>query len=188
MRTFVELDKLGPRWSKDARNDRSRILGPHEVVDAGRRALAVRAFLPESTKAWVVDEAHSWDAPDAANPSGRYVRSDLSVERRFTPRHLHVLRTTDQRGQQKTTHDPYAFEPLLTGFDLHLLGEGRIGIATAEWAQLRTIDGIEGVNFAVSWPPNANAVTFRDSTLGTAAAIRCESTFRRGFGNCSCPV
>ena len=36
-----------------------------------------------------------------------------------------MLRTTDERGQQTTMHDPYAFPPLLTDYDLHLLGEGR---------------------------------------------------------------
>ena len=56
-------------------------------------------------------------------------------------------------------HDPYAFPHLLTDYDMHLLNEGR------HWrlydklgAQLRTIDGVDGVNFAV-WAPNATAVS-----------------------------
>ncbi len=56
-------------------------------------------------------------------------------------------------------HDPYAFPPMLTDYDLHLLGEGthwqsyeRLG------AHLRTVDGVTGVNFAV-WAPNAESVT-----------------------------
>ena len=56
-------------------------------------------------------------------------------------------------------HDPYSFPHLLTDYDLHLLNEGR------HWqcynrlgAQLRTIDGVEGVNFAV-WAPNATSVS-----------------------------
>ncbi len=60
----------------------------------------------------------------------------------------YLLRITDQQGQQKTTHDPYAFPSLLDELDLHLLGEGthwqsynRLG------AQLRTVFGVEGVNF-----------------------------------------
>ena len=55
--------------------------------------------------------------------------------------------------------DPYAFPPLLTDYDLHLIGEGthwksyeRLG------AHLRTVDGVEGVNFAV-WAPNATGVS-----------------------------
>ena len=54
-------------------------------------------------------------------------------------------------------HDPYSFPHLLTDYDLHLLNEGRHW----QWynrlgAQLRSIDGVEGVNFAV-WAPNATA-------------------------------
>jgi len=55
-------------------------------------------------------------------------------------------------------HDPYAFDSLLTDYDLHLLGEGthtraydRLG------AQIRTVNGVAGVNFAV-WAPNARNV------------------------------
>ncbi len=36
-----------------------------------------------------------------------------------------MLRVADHRGDQMTMHDPYAFPPLLTDFDLHLLGEGK---------------------------------------------------------------
>ena len=34
------------------------LLGPHEIDQSGRRALAVRAFLPSSDQAWVVDPGH----------------------------------------------------------------------------------------------------------------------------------
>jgi len=66
---------------------------------------------------------------------------------------------TDKHGDMKTMNDPYAFDPLLTDYDLHLLGEGnhwdcynRLG------AHLREIDGVKGVNFAV-WAPNAEGVS-----------------------------
>jgi 1,4-alpha-glucan branching enzyme len=56
-------------------------------------------------------------------------------------------------------HDPYAFPPLLTDYDLYLLQEGlhwksyeRVG------AHLRTVNGVSGVNFAV-WAPNAESVS-----------------------------
>ena len=101
MRTFVELDKLAPLVEGREENPFA-ILGPHEVDDAGRRALSVRAFLPESDKAWVVDPGPCLDAADAANPSGRFVRSHLSLERRFTPRHLHVAH---HRSARPANHD-----------------------------------------------------------------------------------
>ena len=55
--------------------------------------------------------------------------------------------------------DPYRFGPVLTDFDLHLLGEGthyknyeRLG------AHLREHEGARGVHFAV-WAPNAERVS-----------------------------
>lgn len=58
-----------------------------------------------------------------------------------------------------TTTNSRSFDPLLTDFDLYLLGEGnhhrlyeRLG------AHFREVDGIPGVNFAV-WAPNAQAIS-----------------------------
>ena len=75
----------------------------------------------------------------------------------FDPRN-YLLRATSHTGETTTMHDPYAFEPLLTDYDLHLLGEGthwksyeRLG------AHQRTVNGVKGVNFAV-WAPNAESV------------------------------
>ncbi|MCA9217158.1 MAG: 1,4-alpha-glucan branching enzyme, partial [Planctomycetales bacterium] len=56
-------------------------------------------------------------------------------------------------------HDPYAFPPLLSDFDLYLLGEGRHWHSYEKLgAHVRTIDGVTGVNFAV-WAPNASGVS-----------------------------
>jgi 1,4-alpha-glucan branching enzyme len=71
----------------------------------------------------------------------------------------YMLRVTDYRGDQTTMHDPYAFPPLLSDFDLYLLGEGKHWHAYNKiGAQLRTVNGVEGVNFAV-WAPNAQGVS-----------------------------
>lgn len=55
--------------------------------------------------------------------------------------------------------DTYRFGPVLTSFDLHLLGEGthyrsfeKLG------AHVRTVEGVRGVHFAV-WAPNAQRVS-----------------------------
>ena len=163
MRTFVELDKLAPLVEGREENPFA-ILGPHEVVDAGRRALSVRAFLPESDKAWVVDPTHAWTRPmQRIHPAGLYEAiCPLNDDSR---RDTYMLRTTNQRGQQTTTHDPYAFEPLLTGYDLHLLGEGRHWKSYSRMgAQLRTIDGVEGVNF--------KNVLFVPHVVGGSASLR----------------
>jgi 1,4-alpha-glucan branching enzyme len=133
------------------------LLGPHEVDDSGRRMLAVRAFLPHSSQAWVVDPAHT----DAARPMRRIHPAGLFEAicplGGQAPRYL--LRVADTGGKKVTMHDPYAFPHLLTDYDLYLLNEGR------HWqcynrlgAHLRTVDGVEGVNFAV-WAPNASGIS-----------------------------
>lgn len=61
--------------------------------------------------------------------------------------------------QERPMIDSANVSPLLSNFDLHLLGEGQ------HWksyecfgAQLRTVDGVAGVNFAV-WAPNAQMIS-----------------------------
>ena len=56
-------------------------------------------------------------------------------------------------------HDPYAFPPLLTDFDLHLFAEGRHYRAyDMMGAHVRTVEGVAGVHFVV-WAPNALRVS-----------------------------
>jgi 1,4-alpha-glucan branching enzyme len=69
------------------------------------------------------------------------------------------IRLTNHDGDMKTIHDPYAFEPLFSEYDLYLHGEGSHWKAYEKFgAQLRTADDVTGVNFAV-WAPNAQAVS-----------------------------
>ncbi len=59
----------------------------------------------------------------------------------------------------KTIDNPYAFPTLLSGYDLHLLGEGtHYRVYEKLGAHPRVIDGTAGVNFAV-WAPNATSVS-----------------------------
>ena len=58
MRTTVALESI--RQLIEGRHENPfELLGPHEVDESGRRALAVRAFLPHSSQAWVVDPGHA---------------------------------------------------------------------------------------------------------------------------------
>jgi len=158
VRTTVELDQVH-RLVEGRHENPFELLGPHEVQDSGRRALAVRAYLPDSAQAWVIDPAEP-DSPRAMrriHPAGLFEALCPSHNGNGGPHYL--LRTVDDKGNQTLMHDPYAFPPLLTDFDLYLLGEGR------HWqsynrlgAQRRTVDGVEGVNFAV-WAPNATGVS-----------------------------
>ena len=134
------------------------LLGPHEIRYKGRKALAVRAFLPHSQQAWVFHPAHNIERPmRRIHPAGIFEAVFLVAEAGVPTRYQ--LRVANPSGDIETMHDPYSFESLLTDYDLHLLGEG------SHWhsyeklgAQLRTVDGILGVNFAV-WAPNALGVS-----------------------------
>ncbi|MEO1498608.1 MAG: 1,4-alpha-glucan branching enzyme, partial [Planctomycetota bacterium] len=162
MRTQLSLDAVGAIVQGRSENP-SDVLGPHEVIDEGRRALAVRTFLPDTERVWLVDEAQGTSRPmRRIHPAGLY-EAICPVEDR-QPRGLakrsgYYLRYSDSHGGQKTMRDPYAFDPLLTEYDLHLLNEGSHWDAYERMgAHLREIDGVQGVNFAV-WAPNAEAVS-----------------------------
>ena len=158
MLTTTTLDGLKPLIEGCLANP-FEVLGPHEVQQAGRRAMAVRAFLPQTNQAWVVDATHG----ELAQPMRRI--HPAGVFEAICPFPVgdeapdYLLRVADAGGKKITMHDPYAFPHLLTDYDLHLLNEGR------HWkcyerlgAHLRTIRGVEGVNFAV-WAPNATGIS-----------------------------
>jgi 1,4-alpha-glucan branching enzyme len=177
VQTQLALDAIGPVIHGYHENP-FEVLGPHEIESNGQRAIAVRAFLPDAQRAWVVDPTHGQTQPmRRIHPSGLYeaivdervgwapptgsaasnLVGDAHPTSQFDPRN-YLLRATSYSGETTTMHDPYAFEPLLTEYDLHLLSEGthwksyeRLG------AHPRTVGGVAGVNFAV-WAPNAESV------------------------------
>ena len=158
MRTTVELETIG-RLIEGRHENPFELLGPHEVNDSGRRALAVRAYLPHSNQAWIVDSAHE----DTARPMRRIHPAGLFEAICPLPNGngatRYKIRMTDPDGKKVTMHDPYAFPHFLSDYDRHLLNEGRHWHSYEKLgAQLRTVDGIDGVNFAV-WAPNATSVS-----------------------------
>ncbi|GAB6142283.1 1,4-alpha-glucan branching enzyme [Methylosoma difficile] len=65
----------------------------------------------------------------------------------------------DKAGTSHLSHDPYSFGSQLPDFDQHLFGEGKHWhIYKKLGAHLHTVDGIQGVHFAV-WAPNAQRVS-----------------------------
>ncbi len=158
MRTNVSLESIHQLIVGKHENP-FELLGPHVVDDAGRQALAVRAFLPQSSQAWVVGASPS----ETARPMRRIHPAGLFEA--ICPcgpnaeKSRYQLRVTDEEGMKTTIHDPYAFPQLLTEYDLYLLNEGRHWQSYERMgAHLRTIDGVDGVNFAV-WAPNATGVS-----------------------------
>jgi 1,4-alpha-glucan branching enzyme len=69
------------------------------------------------------------------------------------------LRWMNRDGIVMEVLDPYAYPPVLTDFDLHLIGEGTHYLKYEKLgAHLRDIGGDGGVHFAV-WAPNAQRVS-----------------------------
>ena len=136
------------------------MLGPHPIEDGDRRALSVRAYLPDSQQAWVVDPSHGQSQPmRRIHPAGLYEAICPADIHDLDQQRTYQFRSIEQNGEQVTMHDPYAFPPLLSDYDLHLLGEGRNWKSYEKLgAHIRTVGGVTGVNFAV-WAPNAESVS-----------------------------
>jgi 1,4-alpha-glucan branching enzyme len=145
---------------KAEHSDPFHILGAHPVSVNGNPAVAVRAFMPEAEKAWVVRNRDAQATPEVRelqriHPDGFFELVYPGEPQVFPYR----LRVRDHDGYEWDFEDPYRFPPVLSDFDLHLMGEGthytkyeRMG------AHLKEVEGVRGVAFAL-WGPNAKRVS-----------------------------
>ena len=133
------------------------VLGPHEVEHDGRRAVAVRAFLPDTQQAWVIESQLQPPRPmRQLHPAGLFEAICPLPERQARPRYQ--LRCIDGGGATTTLHDPYAFDSLLSDYDRHLFAEGNHEqLYNKLGAQLCRVEGVLGTHFAV-WAPQAFGV------------------------------
>ena len=179
------------------------VLGPHLQTIQGQRVWIVRAFLPGARAAWLVPLADGRDGTDGAahdgssaealpmrpiHPAGLFslvVPLAQLADRAAVPYRLRIQR---QSGATDEIADPYAFPPLLTDYDLYLIGEGKHQRALrASWARTHNRwNGVSGTAFAV-WAPNARRVSVVGDFNGwderappDAAALAAAS------GSCSC--
>ncbi|MEX1034025.1 MAG: 1,4-alpha-glucan branching protein GlgB [Cellvibrionaceae bacterium] len=145
-----ELNWLARELEEGRVSDPFAYLGAHR---AGGKHTEIRSFQPG---------ARNVEATDAngkvlcrLQPVGE--RGNLFVGRiADNPRYR--LRI-DWGDAVQETEDPYAFGPLLSDVDLHLIAEGKhYKLNRALGAHLATIDGVSGVRFAV-WAPNAQRVS-----------------------------
>ena len=136
-------------------SDPFHVLGAHPVEVEGQPAIAIRAFLPQTERAWVVR---------GAERSGVFPLERIHAEGFFEavfPGEPQVFpyRLRAEHAGQHEFEDPYRFPPVLSDFDLHLIAEGthheeyeKLG------AHVTEIAGVHGVAFAV-WAPNARRVS-----------------------------
>jgi 1,4-alpha-glucan branching enzyme len=133
------------------------LLGPHPAEVTGRPATVVRAFVPEAQAIALLTEETAISAVPmtCVDPAGLF---ETCVPTALQKSHYR-LRVTDRWGHTVERHDPYAFGPLISDFDLHLFAEGRLyrGYALLG-AHRMAVDAVHGVRFVV-WAPNARRVS-----------------------------
>jgi 1,4-alpha-glucan branching enzyme len=131
-------------------HDPFAILGPHGDGAGGQY---IRAYLPDALSVQVVarESGEELGNLEATQTPGLFVGH-------FERTQPYLLRTRWAGGEQ-ISEDPYSFGPLLGDMDLYLFAEGNHrDLSSALGAQLKTVDGVEGVRFAV-WAPNARRVS-----------------------------
>ena len=136
--------------------DPFQVLGNHIIVKERSKAVAVRAFLPEAEKTWVVETKTKKLFPMQKIHKAGFFEVIITEKKDIFP---YRIRIKSYDGAISEFYDPYAFLPVLTDFDLHLIGEGS-HYKTYEklGTHIMEINGIKGVHFAV-WAPNARRVS-----------------------------
>jgi len=129
-------------------SDPFRYLGLHNEGDQK----VVRAFLPEASNVEAIGE-HGETAPlKRIHDAGLFAGSLPNGSTRYQLRAKFGENVVE-------LDDPYRFPPVLSDFDLHLLGEGtHMRIYDKLGAHPMTLEGVDGVAFVVL-APNAKGVS-----------------------------
>ncbi|MDQ6682902.1 MAG: 1,4-alpha-glucan branching protein GlgB [Chloroflexota bacterium] len=150
------LDLLAPpradaeRLARGEHHDPHAILGAHPAEDG----IVVRAFHPAAAGATVLTPGGPHEMQSVGNGIWGALLPDSdggAVDTRYRLR-FSFPGAVDERT------DPYRFAPTLGELDLHLIGEGtHERLYDVLGAHPRTVDGVDGVAFAV-WAPSARSV------------------------------
>jgi 1,4-alpha-glucan branching enzyme len=112
----------------------------------------VRVFLPDAADVAVVDERGRTSRLRRIHESGLFAGPPPDGSPRYLVRARYGERVVE-------TEDPYRFPPVLSDFDLYLLGEGtHLRLYDKLGAHPLTLDGVDGVAFAL-FAPNARRVS-----------------------------
>ena len=133
------------------------LLGMHPHKKGKKNCLIVRAYL---------DDAQSCHLLDVVNEENIYELKRVTkdglfegiIEDRNEVFHYR-LRVERLNGEIRQFSDPYSFLPTLSEDDIYLFSEGSDHFVHHKMgSQIRTIDGVIGVSFAI-WAPNAERVS-----------------------------
>ena len=133
-----------------------QLLGMHPLGDGS--GLVVRAFLQNAARVEVAP-VHEPLKPSFAlemlDARGLFEGVTTAAQRTYA----YDLIVTDYQGNIRRSRDAYSFWPSLGETDLYLFGQGNERrIYDKLGAQLREVDGVRGVSFAV-WVPHAQRVS-----------------------------
>lgn len=136
------------------------VLGLHVMTMDDAPVTIVRAFIPGAEAVWVVPQGESESALAKPLPMRRMRPEGLfSLILPGEPFQDYLLDVRRDDHPVERIADPYSFPPLLSDYDLYLIGEGthhqlydRMG------AHPRSVKGVDGVVFSV-WAPNARRVS-----------------------------
>jgi 1,4-alpha-glucan branching enzyme len=132
------------------------LLGMHPLGDGS--GLVVRAFLPDAARV-EIQPVHEKNKPKFELKRVHAAGLFEGVTRMANKVYAYDLVATTHQGHTRRTRDAFSFLPTLGESDLFLFGKGdERRIYEKLGAQLRTIDGIPGVSFAV-WAPNAQRIS-----------------------------
>ncbi|NOY00519.1 MAG: 1,4-alpha-glucan branching protein GlgB [Verrucomicrobia bacterium] len=135
------------------------ILGMH--ADADGVGQVVRVWRPGAQRMTLLSDGKSSSSAQEyemtrVHPAGFFELAIPEAKGKFSYQLQWKTVAGDEEGP---VADPYAFGTLLGEQDLHFLGEGRhLQLYDVFGAHQRTIDGVEGMMFAV-WAPNARRVS-----------------------------
>jgi 1,4-alpha-glucan branching enzyme len=158
MKTTASIDEIRKIVNTD-HYDPFQVLGAHLIELKGKKAVAIRAFLPDAESAEVLE----LDGEDISRTHRMSKILDegffevVVADRTDVFRYKLTKKTTS--GETATFFDSYSFLPTLTDFDLYLFNAGdhhriyeKLGAHYAE------VNGVGGVQFAV-WAPAARSAS-----------------------------
>src|SRR5262245_25482032 len=141
---------------KAEHHDPFSLLGPHRVRVDGQERTAIRLFVPRAEAVTILDPSGGPPVAAARIHAEGFFEAVVEPQRRPD---AYRVRARLPGGHEWEFDDPYRFPPVLTDYDLHLIGEGthlrnfeRLG------AHVMEVGGVSGVHFAV-WAPNALRVS-----------------------------
>ncbi len=165
MKSTVSPDDIAKILNTD-HYDPFTVLGAHVLEVRGKRGVAIRAFLPDTKSAEVIElkgEAESTVHPMSAVGDGGFFEAFMLGRGEIFP---YKLRRHSSGGEVATFYDSYAFLPTLTEFDLYLFNAGdHHRIYEKLGAHYVQVSGVGGIQFAV-WAPGARSVSVIGSFNG----------------------